>query len=236
MDPQSEGRDVASVLAGFAQLLAREHGVQDVLDTLGELCAELLPVDGIGVLLLVEGELEVASASNEEAAAIERLEAELCEGPCSVAARTGIQVLAPDLDEHVERWPTFVPAARSAGIRSVHALPMSVRGAVVGALDIVAETPVALSQEQLDVAQLLADVAIAYIVNTQLRDERTQLAEQLQQALDSRVVIEQAKGSLAERHGEPVEAAFERLRRHARDHNTKLRVVAEQVLRGDAHP
>ena len=233
MAAASSDRGVPQVLAEFAQLVAGEHGIEEILQALGDFSTELLPVDGIGVLLAVDGNLRFATANTPEGAQLERLEADLGEGPCSTCAHTGQQVLVPDLGAAADRWPRFVPAALELGIRSVHALPMTVRADVVGALDITASRPVTLTQSQIDTAQMLADVAIAYIVNIRMRDESSRLAAQLQSALDHRVTIEQAKGKLAERHREPVDDAFERLRRFARENRLKLRHVAEQVVTED---
>jgi GAF domain-containing protein len=172
-----------------------------------------------------------ATANDELGWLVEKLEVELAEGPCTDSLRTGEQILAPDLAAHVERYPKFVPAALEAGVRSVHALPMTARMEPLGALDLIARDPVPLTANHLTTAQMLADVAIAYLVNTRTYEEKTRLAEQLQGALDSRVLIEQVKGMLAERHGIPLNDAFTRVRTYARRRGLKLRVVAEQVLR-----
>lgn len=230
---RDDGRDLTQVLVEFAQLLVVDHSVQQVLDRLGAYCTELLPVDGIGVLITPDGDLAVATANTPQGRIVEQLEVELGEGPCTDAVRTGEQILLPDLEAATGRYPRFAPRALDAGVRSIHALPMVARGDVVGSLDAVAWTPTQLSAEQLAAAQTLADVGFAYLVNSRIRVDHSELAQQLQAALDSRVVIEQAKGKLAERHGESVDAAFDRLRRHARSRQQKLRAVAAQVLSGD---
>jgi transcriptional regulator with GAF, ATPase, and Fis domain len=228
-------RDLAEVLAGFAQLLLADHTVQDILDRLAEHCTELLPIHGIGVLLSVDGghELSVATASTPIGEIVEQLEVDLREGPCSDAVRTGEQVLVPDLEAVADRYPRFAPVALDAGVRSIHGLPMSARTGIVGALNIIAVERILLTPAQIATAQLLADTALAYLVNRRASDDSSRLSTQLQHALDSRVVVEQAKGRLAERHDETVDDAYERIRRHARSNQVTARAVAEAVLRGD---
>lgn len=228
-------RDIGTVLAEFAQVLADEHDVGDILELLGNYCTELLPVHGIGVLLAMDGELTVATANTTEGDRVEQLEVDLREGPCTDAVRSGAEVLVPDLEQQFDRYPRFAPRALDLGIRSVHALPMSARTELVGSLDIIAQEPLKLSAAQVSTAQVLADVAIAYLANSRVRESTSRLAQQLQHALDNRVVIEQAKGKLAERHGEAPTDAFERIRRHARTNHITARMVAEQVLNDDVH-
>jgi AmiR/NasT family two-component response regulator len=117
-------------------------------------------------------------------------------------------------------------------VRSVHALPLTGRGDMVGVVDIVHREPLDLDAADAATAQMLADVAVSYIIAVRLHEQSSRLATQLQQALDTRVVIEQAKGILAERHGEPLTSAFDRLRRQARGTNRTVRDVARDVLEG----
>lgn len=224
--------DIAEVLVDFARGLAEDESVQDVLEDLGDSCAELLPVDGVGVLLLEDRDLSVATTNNPVGDTIEQLEAELHEGPCVECVRTGRPVFVEDLQAVVDRYPTFVPRALEAGARAIHALPLTGRGELLGALDIVNREPLALSAPDLAIAQMLADVAVSYIFAVRLHEESSKLATQLQHALDARVVIEQAKGMLSERHGEPLSDSFERLRRHARSNNATVREVAQQTIAG----
>ena len=229
---EHEPRELTAVLVEFSQILTGQHGVHDILRQLGDYCTELLPVHGIGVLISRDGGdgMTVATANSDAGDTVEHLEVELREGPCTDAVRRGEQVVVPDLEAAVERYPHFAPRALQAGVRSIHALPMTARGVVVGSMDIVALEPLRLSVEQVDSAQLLADVALAFLLNSHRLAEATRLAEQLQQALESRVVIEQAKGKLAERHGVSMDAAFERLRQHARTNGERVQRVARLVV------
>jgi GAF domain-containing protein len=227
-------RDLGGVLADFTRILADDHGPAEVLDRLAAYITELLPVHGVGILLLSsKGGIEVATANSEAGQAVEELEAELAEGPCTECARTGEQILAPDLAATAERYPRFVPLALETGIRSIHALPMTVRGETLGSVDVVATDLVHLDAGQLATAQLLTEVAVSLLVNSRMLQEKTTLAAQLQYALDSRVMIEQAKGVLAERHQLTVSAAFDRLRHYARGNQRKLHDVATQIVQGE---
>ena len=227
---RDDDRYVAQALVEFARGLTENHSIEAVLQALGDFCTELLPVDGVGVLLLEDDDLTVATTNSPEGDAIEHLEVELGQGPCIESVRSGHPVLVPDLAHFRDRWPEFVPRAMDAGVGAIHALPLSGRGSTVGALDMLSRTPQELSSTELGTAQMLSDVAVSYIYTVRLHEETTQLASQLQNALDVRVVIEQAKGMLAERHGEDLPAAFERLRRQARSTNTTVRDVAEKVV------
>lgn len=224
--------DSAVALVDFARSLGTCTSVEAVLKRLSDACLGMLPVTGVGVLLAEDGDLTVATTNSPEGEGVERLESELGEGPCVQALRSGAVVVETDLRQAADRYPGFVPKALAAGVRSIHALPLSGRGEMVGAVDIVHRDPLDLPAGDLAVAQMLADVAVSYIFAVRLHEESSKLASQLQRALDTRVVIEQAKGVLAERHGEPLPKAFERLRRHARGHNATVREVATQVIDG----
>ncbi len=234
-EPLTPDHDLAAVLSEFARGLGRHESVEAVLQDLGDYCTRLLPVDGVGVLLLEEGSLTVATTNSPEGERIESLEVELDEGPCVECVRTGRTVVVADLRTASDRYPRFAPRAVAAGAGAIYALPMTGRGELLGALDIVNRAPADLSADDLATAQMLTDVAVSYIFAVRLHEQSTRLAAQLQNALDARVVIEQAKGMLAERHGEDVQSAFDRLRRHARSNNVKVRSVAEQTVAGSLH-
>lgn len=229
---ENDDRYVAQALVDYAKRLTENHSIHAVLQGLGDFCTELLPVDGVGVLLLDEDRLTVATTNTPEGDAIEHLEVELGEGPCIESVRAGEPVLVDDLAAVSDRYPTFAPRALDAGVGAIHAIPLAGRGSTVGALDMMSRTPRQLSPTELTIAQMLCDVAVSYIYTVRLHEESTRLAAQLQSALDLRVVIEQAKGMLAERHGEDMPAAFERLRIRARSSNTTVRDVAKQVVQG----
>jgi GAF domain-containing protein len=224
--------DVARALVEFANGLCEHDSVEGVLADLGDTCLGLLGVDGVGVLLLEDSELTVATTNSTVGETIEQLEVQLGEGPCVECVRTGRRVLVPDLEAAANRYPRFAPRATDAGARAIHALPLTGRGELVGALDIITCRPRELAPEHLATAQMLADVAVSYIYAVRLHEQSSRLAGQLQNALDARVVIEQAKGMLAERHGEDMPSAFERLRRYARSNSITVRSIAQQTIDG----
>lgn len=231
MDKQA--RDLGAVLADFSNVLADEHGPTEVLHRLADYVTELLPVHGVGILLLAGDGIEVATANTDAGMVVEQLEVDLREGPCTECMEKGEQILTPDLAAAADRYPRFVPRALEAGIRSIHALPMTVRGQQLGSMDVVATKELHLDAAQLATAQVLGDVATTYVANSRTLSEKTKLAGQLQHALDSRVLIEQAKGVLAERHHLTVTAAFDRMRQYARSNQRKLHEVATEVVQGE---
>lgn len=227
---------LARSLVDFISQLTKDHTVEAVFRHLGDYCVELLPADGVGVLLLEEQQLTVATANSEVGDKVEALEVELEEGPCVECVRVGHPVYEPDLAAAVDRYPRFVPRALEAGAGAIHALPMTGHGELVGSLNIVSTEPVELTDDQLSTARMLADIAVSYIFAVRLHEETSELAGQLQRALDTRVIIEQAKGMLAERHQETLAEAFERLRRHARARRAPVREVARQTVEDQLQP
>ena len=227
-------RGIGEILAEWAQTMTDYQTVDQILERLGDYCTELLPVHGVGILLRDEnGDLAVATANTETGQVVEALEAELREGPCTEGMITGSQIACPDLAQVADRYPRFVPRALEAGVQSIHAVPMTIRVEQVGSLNVIAKEVLALDAAQLATAQLLADVTMSYLGNSRAFSAKSKLADQLQAALDSRVVIEQAKGKLSERRGTDVSTAFEVMRRYARSNGLKLHDVAGAIVRGD---
>lgn len=220
------------VLATFARALLTDYPVDEMLATFCADIGEVLDVDGAGVMLEVEGgDLRFVAASDDIVRYIEVLQIELGEGPCLASYRTGEINIIPDLAVDDE-FPAFSPRALKAGMGAVLSFPLVINGDCVGALNLYAASPSAASEVVTDAGRLLADVATAYIINSRTLAESHTLTEQLQRALDSRVVIEQAKGKLSEQLEIPVSAAFETLRRYARSNGRKLRDVAAEVVAG----
>jgi GAF domain-containing protein len=142
-------------------------------------------------------------------------------------------VTCPDLATAGDRWPAFAPAALAAGFTAVHAMPMRLREQAVGAFNLFSAVPGSLEDETIELAQALADVATIGILHERAVRRQEVVAEQLQVALNSRIVIEQAKGILAERHQVSIDDGFTTLRRYARVNNLKLAEVAGAVATGE---
>ena len=170
--------------------------------------------------------------SSEEVRVVELFELQAEEGPCLDSFRSGQPIVNQDLEKVDGRWPNFAPVAIAAGYRSVHAMPMRLRGAVIGALNLFRAEVGDLGEFDLLAAQALADVATIAILHHRAASEAQLVNEQLTLALNSRIVIEQAKGVLAERSGLDMDQAFARMRKYARDHNLRLVDVAHGVVEG----
>jgi hypothetical protein len=174
----------------------------------------------------------VVAFSSEAVRIVELFEIQAAEGPCLDAYRTGLPIVNQKLSAVADRWPRFAPVAIEAGFRSAHALPMRLRGDIIGALNLFQADEGILEELDLVAAQALADVATIGILHHRAASEAQLVNEQLTHALNSRIVIEQAKGVLAERSSLDMEQAFAQLRKYARDHNLRLADVARGVVDG----
>jgi GAF domain-containing protein len=224
---------LARTLVELADTLVADFDVVELLTRLSDRCVEVLDVGAAGLMLVsVEGDLRVVAYSSEAMRVLELFELQAQEGPCLECYQTGRPVVNRDLASVHGRWPRFAAEALAAGFRSVHALPMRLRGAVIGALNLFRTQPGEMGQADVDAAQALADVATIAILQHRAAVEAQVLNEQLNHALNSRIVIEQAKGKVAEREGLNMEQAFVMLRHHARHHNLRLVDVAHDVIDG----
>jgi transcriptional regulator with GAF, ATPase, and Fis domain len=225
---------LAQTLVELADTLVADFDVVDFLHTLVLRCTELLDAAEAGLMLADQrGGLRVVASSSERARLLELFEVQNEQGPCLDCFRSGDRVVAEDLEANSGRWPLFTPEAIKAGFRSVHALALRCQSQVIGALNIFRTTTGPLDSCDLVAAQAMADVATIGILQQRAVQEARILAEQLQSALNSRVVIEQAKGVLAERAKVNLDDAFGMLRGYARNHNSRLRDVAEAVIAGN---
>lgn len=222
---------LARTLVELADSLVDDFDVVELLTRLTDRCVDVLDVAAAGIMLLsTEGELRVMATSSEAIRMLELFEIQAEEGPCLECCRTGEPVVNQDLTTVNGRWPNFVREALAANFRSVHALPMRLRGSVIGALNLFHVEPGEMREADVVAAQALADVATIAILQHRAAVEAQRLNEQLNHALNSRIVIEQAKGVLAERAGLNMEQSFAVLRSHARNHGLRLVDVANDVI------
>jgi GAF domain-containing protein len=227
---------LSDTFVDLADTMVADFDVIDFLHMLTDRSVQLFAASAAGVVLAdPRGELRVAAASSEKAGLLELFQLQNDQGPCLECFRTGRPVTAADLADQAQRWPRFAHAALQAGFRTVEALPMRLRDQVIGALNLFRAEPGPFEAADLRIAQALADVATIGLLHERNVRRRETVAEQLQTALNSRVVIEQAKGKLAERRGIDMDRAFTMLREYARSTNQHLTDVARDfVIRGTA--
>ena len=220
--------------ATLADTLVAGYDVLDLLQSLVEYCHELLDVDSAGILLAnADGELEVVASTNEANTLIEIMQLDANAGPCLESFRTRAVVSVPDIDVGSDRWPDFTDIARAQGIHSVYAIPLRLRQTTIGTLNLMREQRGEINQYDIRAAQALADVATIGILQERTIRDASTIRDQLQRALSSRIVIEQAKGVVAETAKVSMDTAFDRIRSHARKHQTPLSEVARQLVAGE---
>ena len=227
-----DGQLLSETFVELTDTMVADFDVIDFLHVLTSRSAELLDVSAAGLLLAdPRGELRVVAASSEAARLLELFQLQSDQGPCLDCFRSGQPVAAADLGAD-QRWPRFAAAAGQAGFCAVQALPMRLRDQVIGALNLFRATPGAFDAEAVHVGQALADVATIGLLHERSMRHSDTLNEQLQTALNSRVIIEQAKGKLAERLGIDVNQAFTILRDQARNRNQRLSDLARAFVEG----
>ncbi len=232
MNGQHEQR-LAQVFVELADTLVDDFDVLEFLSMLVERCVELLDVTAAGVVLSNQkGGLRMAAASSEQARLVELFALQADDGPCPDCVRTGSPVSSADLATEDARWPRFAPAARAAGFQATHAVPMRLRRTVIGALNLLNTHPNGVGEASVQLGQALADVATIGMLQQRAIHDGAILAEQLHTALNSRVVIEQAKGVLSAHGGMDMHEAFTALRGYARSHNLRLSDLARSIAEG----
>ena len=228
---------LARTFVELADTLVDDFDVVELLTLLAHRCVEMLDVAAAGLMLVApEGDLRVVASSSEEMRLLELFELQSQEGPCPECYRTGEPAVFNNLAADDLRWPQFGPVALKAGFLSAQALPMRLRGVTIGALNLFRTETGALDEDDIVAAQALADVATIAILQHRAAIHAHLVVDQLNHALNSRVMIEQAKGILAERTGLDMEGAFGWLRKHARDHNLLLVDVAQAIIDGKLVP
>ncbi|MFB9923871.1 ANTAR domain-containing protein [Amycolatopsis halotolerans] len=230
-------RLVSRAFVSLADTLVADFDIAEFLSMLAEQCVDLLGVSAAGVLLLdPAGGLRVAATSSHRAELLELFAVETDDGPCVDCARSGSPLSYADSPAAAGRWPRFAAAAAECGFGAAQALPMRLRDQVVGVLTLLSAEPGSVERDDVDLGQALADVATIGILQQRTIERGDQLAGQLQTALHSRVVIEQAKGVIAEHSGISMDEAFSRLRGYSRAHNLRLTDIARAISTGDIEP
>ncbi|HEY0001711.1 MAG TPA: GAF and ANTAR domain-containing protein, partial [Actinoplanes sp.] len=214
--------------------LIDEFDLVDFLHMLTDRTADLVGAAAVGLVLADSGgRLEFMAGSNENAKLIELFQLQVHEGPCLEAFSTGQPVINVNLSEAASRWPRFAPRAAAIGFQSVHAFPMRLRSQTIGALNVFGDTASGdFDGADVPIVQALVDVAAIALLQERAIHRGEVLTEQLQGALNSRIVIEQAKGAVAQLHQVSVDEAFVRIRAYARRNNKKLIEVAGAIVTG----
>jgi len=222
-------------LERFAAALTSGYGIGDVLHNLTGEMGEVLSLSGAGVTLVHDGRQRFVTAAVEAIATLERVQENFQKGPCIDAVASAAPVAVPDIAEGdaSNRWPDYTVAAKNAGIRAVAGIPMLADEAAIGAVNLYDSQPRDWSAEDLRVATIFASIATGYLAHASSARQQQRTAEQLEQALNTRLIIEQAKGVLATQREITVDEAFKRLRNYAREHNARIHDVSRSVVQGD---
>jgi transcriptional regulator with GAF, ATPase, and Fis domain len=228
-----DGQLLSDTFVELTDTMVAGFDVIDFLHVLTDRSVQLLDVSAAGLLLAdPRGELRVVAASSEAARLLELFQLQNDQGPCLQCFRSGQPVHVADLGAEATRWPRFAPAALKAGFAAVQALPMRLREQVIGALNLFRAAPGGFDLADIRVGQALADVATISLLHERSMRHSDALNEQLQTALNSRVLIEQAKGKLAERLSLDMDQAFNLLRDFARNRNLRLSDLARSFVDG----
>lgn len=223
--------DLSEFFVEVADTLVDDFDLLDFLDNLTGRAAAVSGAAAVGLVLSDHhGRVRFMASSNESGKMLELLQIQNDEGPCLDCLTTGEPVVNADLASASGRWPVFAPRALEAGFRSVHAFPMRLRATVIGALNLFGTEDARFEPDEVRVVQALADVATIAILQERNLERAETLTEQLQAALNSRIVVEQAKGALAHADQISTAEAFDLLRTRARTKRQRLVDVAQEVL------
>jgi transcriptional regulator with GAF, ATPase, and Fis domain len=223
---------LAQLFVGLADTLVADFDLIGFLHTLTDASVEVLDVQAAGLMLADQRGMLRSAAATGNVGPLEDFELAHGHGPCVDCFTSGSPVVNLGRDEARRRWPEFSERAERAGYLCVHALPLRLRGQVIGAINLYCVRHARLETVELNIAQALADVATIGLLQERIIRDKTVLTEQLQSALNSRILIEQAKGIIAERHETSPSDAFTALRDYARKHSLPLAGLAASVLDG----
>jgi GAF domain-containing protein len=221
---------LARAFVRLADTLASDFDIVEFLHGLSADSVAILRAEAAGVMLAdARGGLRLIASSEERMRLLELFELQGAQGPCLDAYSTGRAVQASAAESRA-RWPVFAPQASSAGFQVMCAVPLRVRTDVIGALNLFRGTDEPFTGPELEIAQAMAEMAAIGLIHERAVRERTLLTAQLQTAVNSRVIIEQAKGMLAQYLTTTADDAFTLLRAYARYHNRKLSDVATDLI------
>ena len=224
-------RQVLQTFVRLADTLVDDYDVVDLLQVLVDTCRDLLDTTAAGILLAdSRGELEVVASTSEASRLVEMMQLSAEAGPCIESFRSGRRVGVPDIGRTEERWRQFREAALAQGFRSMDALPLRLRDTTIGTLNLLRSTPGEAEEDDIAAAQAFADVATIGILHERSIRESEVLSSQLQAALNSRIVIEQAKGVVSHTRGVSIDEAFTLMREYARSHSLGLSLVAARIV------
>jgi len=230
MNESSREARLNSAFVAVADTLTANYDVVDLLHTLVTECTAIVSATAGGLMLAdPAGRLQLVASTDESAELVELMQLAAGAGPCLDCYAAGTSVSVLDIDADGGAWPDFRVAALDQGYRSVHATPMKLRGEVIGTMNLFLSSAGALSERDAAVVQALADVATIGVLQQRIATESHVVAEQLQRALDSRVLIEQGKGALSQALGLTMDQAFAALRAYSRNNNVPLNEVAARV-------
>mgnify|MGYP001165960521 FL=1 len=218
------------MLSRFLRTLLTPYDITDALQDLTVTVQEALRLHGAGVSINRSGELEFITAQPTALVELERHQQDVQAGPCIEAFRRGEIVAIRDLGDYRDRWPEYCQMAARMGLAAVAGIPMRVDSEPIGSLNLYDATARDWGKQDLSVARIFADAASVFLINSATYDRQRVLAEQLQEALSTRIVIEQAKGIIAQTHGTDVDEAFRRIRDHARARHSTLREVSQAIV------
>jgi GAF domain-containing protein len=225
-------------LQRFAAAITRGYGIGDVLHNLTEEMSQVLNLTGAGVTLVHDGRQRFVTAAVEAIADLERVQEDFQKGPCVDAVNAARPVTVSDIavGDASQRWPDYTSAAKKTGIQAVAGIPMQADAVAIGAVNLYDSQPRTWAADDLRIAGIFSDIATGYLMHASAAQQQQRTAEQLQQALDTRLIIEQAKGVLANRHAISIDDAFGRLRKYARGRNERIHDVARGVVEGEIVP
>jgi signal transduction protein with GAF and PtsI domain len=225
---------LAEVLAEFTRTIVNPFDPDELLDQLIRHTLSVLEAGAAGLMLAdTHGDLQFAAASGQKAAQMEKVQEGTQTGVCYHAFTTNQVVIANDLDD-LQRWPIYTDRALELGFGSVLGVPLNASGQTIGVLNVYREEASVWTERDVELCEVLAAMGASYILSSSQLRAQHDIADSLQTALTSRVVIEQAKGILMATEDVDGTTAFETIRKASRDNNRKLRDVAQEIV--DRHP